>query len=106
MENDTERLGIGAENDKLAGAAGNPTILSVLEMRRLCWRIDVRLGRLVSSLLELPIVASLLDAVQNLLDERSILSLGPGGRFVLAGHFQSSVWFRKNSPLRQASFAT
>jgi len=91
MENDAERLGIGGEDDKLAGAAGNPTILSVLEMRRLCWRTDVRLGRLVSSLLELPIVASLLDAVQNLLDERSILSLGPGGRFILAGHFQSLV---------------
>ena len=106
MENDAEGLGIGGEDDKLAGAAGNPTILSVLEMRRLCWRTDVRLGRLVSSLLELPIVASLLDAVQNLLDERSILSLGPGGRFILAGHFQSLVWFRKKGSFASSVFAT
>lgn len=48
--------------------------------------MHVRLGGLVGSLLELAVVASLLDAVQDLLDEGLVLGLGPGGRLVLARH--------------------
>jgi len=38
------------------------------------------------TLLELPVVAGLLDAVQELLNEGSVLGLGPGSRLVLSGH--------------------
>lgn len=66
--------------------------------------LDIRLGRLVlqsrlanaqmrerewsqtySALLELAVVAGLLDAVEQLLDQRGVLGLGPGGRLVLSG---------------------
>lgn len=39
------------------------------------------------ALLELAVVAGLLDAVKQLLDESRILGLGPGSRLVL-GHFE------------------
>lgn len=55
------------------------------------WGVHVRLGGLVGSLLELAVVAGLLDAVQDLLDEGLVLSLGPGGRLVLARHGESGL---------------
>ena len=54
-------------------------------------RVHVRLGGLVGSLLQLAVVAGLLDAVQNLLDEGLVLGLGPGGRLVLARHGEIGV---------------
>ena len=64
---------------------------------------DVRLGRFVlqsqsvfaqnvrgesatySALLELTVVAGLLDAVKQLLDQRGVVGLGPGSGLVLSG---------------------
>jgi hypothetical protein len=40
-----------------------------------------------SALLQLPVVAGLLDAVKELLDQRGVLGLGPSGGFVLSRHF-------------------
>jgi hypothetical protein len=53
--------------------------------------VHIRLGGLVGTLLELSVVAGLLDAVEELLDESTVLGLGPGSRFVLTRHFDRSV---------------
>lgn len=68
MEDNAEGSSVGGKDDKLAGAA-----------------VD-GLGGLVGALLELPVVAGLLDAVEKLLDESRVLGLGPGGRVVLTRH--------------------
>jgi hypothetical protein len=50
-------------------------------------RRNIRLGGLIGTLLQLAVVAGLLDAVQELLDEGGVLGLGPGNRIVLVGHY-------------------
>jgi hypothetical protein len=67
VQDDRQRGGVGSENDKLAGSTGE------------------RLGRLVSTLLQLAVMAALLDKVEELLG-KSRVGLGPGSGFVLVSH--------------------
>jgi hypothetical protein len=58
-------------------------------------------GKTYSALLELAVVAGLLHTVEQLLDQRGVLSLGPSGGLVLSGHcvvgrsrVKMTVWSR------------
>lgn len=102
VKNNAQRLGISSEDDKLAGATVDAAVVlaAVQAFSMLNW-VHIRLGRLVlqpglanvliqpdchktySALLQLAVVASLLNAVKQLLDQRRVLGLGPGGRLVV-----------------------
>jgi hypothetical protein len=75
VQDDRQRGGVGSENDKLAGSTGE------------------RLGRLVGTLLQLAVVAALLDEVEELL-RKSRVGLGPGSGFVLVSHCEDCRWLK------------
>lgn len=102
VKNNAQWLGISSENNELAGATVDAAVvLAAAQAFSMIDWVHIRLGRLVlqsrlanaliqpdchgtySALLQLAVVASLLNAIKQFLDKRRVLGLGPSGRLVV-----------------------
>ena len=94
MENDAQGLGVSGEDDKLAGAAVDRLGRLVLKCRLAndFQAHQLRRGPTYGTLLQLAVVAGLLHAVKQLLDQRGVLGLGPSGGLVLSGRHCGVGW--------------